>query len=680
MFYVKVIMDKSNNSLFKEFEYIIHESDYYKISIGSVVEVEFNRSNRKAFVTYKGVFITSKYKLKYIKSVVNERGFNTYQQELFDIICHQSVTNKINIFNYFIKSTDKDLKYKDNMRLELAYEYVNDYEFDNEYDNLLLDSIKEHSIVSKRKLRNQIELKEHKINKLIKKGCIEKRNVIYEYNSDIQNKNISYKHVNIIDKITSNMTLVMPGSNSFDIINELCSDAILNNSQILIVIPDVAASYDIYSKINANYISKTIMINKFSTKKELQYYDYLIENNKVNIIIGTKKSMFMPFVKLKTIIFYAAHSSNYYNHVEPFFNYIEVLEAMKIDRKIMLTNTPSILQYSKCKKHKYDLIKLDSAISNVQISEINDYEQLISVDNLITIKKVIESKKKVLLYYNYNGFSSNVKCSNCGTFVMCPICKTLLRYDKEKDLLFCNQCNYTYKLDNCNICKSTDFSFQGIGIQKVFDIVSQYYDKVCILDGGQVAKIDDYKNTMSKINSSDIIIATQASINIDIEQIGYAIIMNVDAVFYNKNTYLIEKTYQDITSIINKTTHVSVQTKFANHYIFSTLCNYDSFYQTELQYRKINKEIPYFNICNIYSTSINIHKLTHFNETIIIFFKNKNIICDKVNEFNINGEYTQVIRIKYKKEIINEILHNIKNNANSENIKVTIKDKFNFFT
>lgn len=689
MYTIGVIIDKSFNSLFNEYHYLVTQSDYENINIGSIVEVKLGHSTRKAFVCSKGDFaILDNIKLKYITKVINYTPLNNYQLSLYNYMVSNLTCSKFHILNLFIKNSDKLELSEIKLRQELAYKYLKDITLKDEVSMDLLDIIKQNNIVTKRDLNRFYDYKESKIKKLIDNEAIEKTKVNYQYNIKVeQSNNQRHQSSNIFDKLSEKKTnLIMPGSKRLDIYYDLINQTIKENKQILILVPEVAATYDLISCIDNEFYNNCVIINTKTTDKEMLYYNHLIKNNEVNIIIGTKKSLFLPYNSLDTIIVENEHDNTYYNNLQPFYNVIDLVVNSNIKNKILLSNTPSLITYSKAIKEIYNLVTYEANNTNIKIEAITDYETVISIDNIIKIKNLIAEDKKILIYYNYQGYASSVTCNGCGSIKRCSCCGTPLRYFQSENILKCVKCNNKQSFNPvCEVChKSDDYTTGGIGVEKVIEVIKNYFDtSIVFISAEDIAKSNSYNKVVKELKTCNIVVATQAITNLSlINDFAHCVVINTDISYLSYNPYLVEKTYQDIVAIGEKIDEVVVQTKHSESHLFTTLSSYDLFYQSEMSYRLAKQESPYFNILIINTYNNSEHILNHFNERIVTYFKRKNYQVEEFESQKVNylkNNYKKTVRIKYKIEDLSKILDNINNEANEKKILIEIKNKFSTY-
>ena len=167
------------------------------------------------------------------------------------------------------------------------------------------------------------------------------------------------------------------------------------------------------------------------------------------------------------------------------------------------------------------------------------------------IEEKLKNNEQVLLIQNRRGHSPTIKCSDCGSIVMCSACKTPLTFHKYDNKLKCHICGFigNKELDSCQECFSQNFLYLGTGTQKVENILKQTFPNA------RIARVD---HDSTKKNSSvvkilqsflngeiDILLGTQMiSKGLDFPGITLVGIINADLGLHIPDFRASERTFQ----------------------------------------------------------------------------------------------------------------------------------------
>ena len=78
---------------------------------------------------------------------------------------------------------------------------------------------------------------------------------------------------------------------------------------------------------------------------------------------------------------------------------------------------------------------------------------------------------------NRRGFSTVIRCGDCGEIAMCPQCNIALTYHRNDGQLLCHCCghNEIKKQKSCYHCSSSNLQYSGTGTQKVEALIEETF-------------------------------------------------------------------------------------------------------------------------------------------------------------------------------------------------------------
>lgn len=164
------------------------------------------------------------------------------------------------------------------------------------------------------------------------------------------------------------------GSGKTEVYIELIKHALQGGSQVLLLLPEIALTTQIVSRLHKIFGSKMgIYHSRFSDNERVEVYRGVI-SGKFSFIIGVRSSVFLPFDNLGLIIVDEEHESSYKQY-EPTPRYHARDTALMLARfhhaKVVLGSaTPSIETYYQASTGKWGLVKLDKRFGNAQLPEI----------------------------------------------------------------------------------------------------------------------------------------------------------------------------------------------------------------------------------------------------------------------------------------------------------------------
>ena len=408
----------------------------------------------------------------------------------------------------------------------------------------------------------------------------------------------------------------------------------------------------------------------------------------MELVVGTRSALFLPFNNLGLIILDEEHDSSYKQEDGVILNSRDwaVLLAKKSNCKIILsTATPSIETSYNCHIKKYTKVSLTKRFNNTKLPEIEivdmkkntlDKNKWISNPLKNALKTCFNSGKQSLLFLNKRGYAPVVICTKCGYSISCPNCDFALVFHKNKyigsdHVLICHHCNYQEKFkDICPKCKSEKcLTNAGPGIEKIYEEVSDFFPRkeICLLSSDTVKNKKNFKKIINFIQKKEIkiIIGTQIISKghhfPNLETVG---IINIDNLINSLDFRSSERAYQLITQVAGRSGRESsagrvlVQTYHPESNIIEMCSLYqkEDFYKWELEKRKKYRLPPFVNLISIIIENNNpsIAK-KHAYETISFLKKSfESMVFGPTPApiFKLRNKYRYRILIKFEKSSI----------------------------
>lgn len=352
-----------------------------------------------------------------------------------------------------------------------------------------------------------------------------------------------------------------------------------------------------------------------------------IRNSEVNIVLGMRSSIFVPFEKLGLIILEQEHNSLYKEERSPRYHAREVAlkRAELEDIPLFLSSeTPSIESYWKARKKYFTEVELNTEDERenllkktiIDMTQEKSKKKIISYQLQQSISSSLKNKRQVVLFLNKRGFSSFIICSQCGHIAKCYDCNTSLSYHldmQKRAQLICHNCGKKTKIMNlCVKCGSKEIRPLGMGTQKLENEIRKMFTRAKIrrLDRDSLIKDDDYRKILEEFNQgdTDILIGTQMILKgVEFSRVDLIGIISADTLLNLPDYRSGEKTFQLLSEVIasfkdiNFPKEVIIQTfNPEDHCIIALREQNDNyFYQKEIELRKELDYPPFTHIIKI---------------------------------------------------------------------------------
>ncbi|GAB6008025.1 replication restart helicase PriA [Dysgonomonas reticulitermitis] len=418
-------------------------------------------------------------------------------------------------------------------------------------------------------------------------------------------------------------------SGKTEIYIQLIKEAISKGQQALYLLPEIALTTQITTRLKSVFGNKlAVYHSKFSDNERAEVWNSLIKNREVQVVLGARSAIFLPFNNLDLIIVDEEHESSY-KQQDPAPRYNARNSAIVLGSicgaKILLgTATPAIETYNNALSGRYGLVSLAKRHENIELPHIEvvntkefrrkkQMRSILSPPLTEKIKDALDKKEQIILFQNRRGFSSIVECKNCSWTPHCQHCDVSLTYHKSQRLMICHYCGSTYNVPNvCPECRTPTLDNLGYGTERIEEEVSEIFPEASLarMDFDTTRGKKSYERIISDFENgvTDILIGTQmVSKGLDFDNVCAVGILNADNLLNYPDFRAHERAFQLMTQVSgragrkNKQGTVFLQTSHpANPVIaFVKHNDYQSFYRQQMEERKIFRYPPFFRLINI---------------------------------------------------------------------------------
>ena len=531
------------------------------------------------------------------------------------------------------------------------------------------------------------EIKEEKYRLITKTNENKDFNILNEEQENAKNE---------VLKTTNQIFLLegITGSGKTEVYLHLTKEYLKKGKTVLILLPEISLTYQVI-KIFLNHFSKIAILHSSLTNSE-KYDEYRkISKGEVDIVIGARSSIFAPLKNIGLVIIDEEHSETYKQETAPYYHALTVAKMRQKQQEFNIllgSATPSLESRARAFKGTYKLLKLTkryktnlptcNIVDLASLKEVDEKSIIVSKTLREKIKERLANKEQVLIMLNRRGYATYITCRRCSYTFKCPKCNLPLSLHIDENILKCHHCGYNSKMvSECPKCNSPYLRTGGIAIQKAEQELNKLFPEAKILRlDSDVAKkrlatkaiIDDFQK-----NKADILLGSQMiSKGLDFPNVTLSCILLADVGLNIPSFRASEKIFALLTQTIGRAGRRNngeaiIQTYMPNHYAIQLAAkqDYETFFLTEMKYRKI-ASYPPFSYCAILEiSSIDekelISSLKNIKNFLEAKFVNKKVDIIGPSEYYvsfINGKYRRKFLLKYYNfQDIKEVLIEFKN-------------------
>jgi primosomal protein N' (replication factor Y) len=317
------------------------------------------------------------------------------------------------------------------------------------------------------------------------------------------------------------------GSGKTIVYFERIKEILEEGQQVLVLLPEIFLTNQFKDRFEEFFgYLPAIWHSKIGLKNKRKIWQS-VANNSLNLVIGARSSLLLPFKNLGLIVLDEEHDPSYKQDEGIIYHARDMAISRASFEKIpihLVSAVPSLETFINIKNKKYNHTKLTNRYRDFPLPEakvVNLEESVLKKDQFIAgktielIQEYLKNKEQVLFFLNRRGYAPFLICKKCGFKHLCPNCSIYLTYHKSINKLICHHCGVKVnKEKNCKDDKELcDFRMFGPGVEKIYDELKVIFPKknIKIFSSDFLAKKNETESILKKIekNEIDILIGTQ---------------------------------------------------------------------------------------------------------------------------------------------------------------------------
>ncbi|MEX0314191.1 MAG: primosomal protein N', partial [Allomuricauda sp.] len=463
---------------------------------------------------------------------------------------------------------------------------------------------------------------------------------------------------------------------------KLIEKCLNQGKQALYLLPEIALTSQLINRLRQYFGDKVAVYHsKYSIHERVEAWNNVLNSEeKAQIVIGARSSLFLPYANLGLIVVDEEHESSF-KQFDPAPRYHArdaaiVLAAYHTANCVLGSATPSIESMDNVRKGKYGYATITNRYGNVLLPDVSlvDIKEAtrkkrmkghFSETLFNAITETLEEGGQVILFQNRRGFSPIVECITCGHVTQCPNCDVSLTYHQHRNQLRCHYCGYHMALQHsCSACGSFTLDKKGFGTEQIQEELKELFPeaKVGRMDLDTTRGKYAYEKIITAFEQQemDILVGTQmVTKGLDFRNVSLVGIMNADSLLNFPDYRAHERSFQMLTQVAGragrtkKRGKVLIQTYNPYHQILQqvTTNDYTKMFKEQVYEREQFKYPPVVRIIKLTLKDKDFNKL---NEAAQWFANSlQNVLRQQV----LGPEYPPVARIRrdYLKNIVVKI-------------------------
>ncbi len=663
--YADIIVNISVESLDKSYQYKIPKEWENSVTIGTQVMIPFGAGDRQIKGYVVGLSNTPKIdvsRIKCISGLVNKGITATEQLLMLAGWMRKRYGSTMNEAIKTVLPVKKKIKELEKKRIILDVSIEEANANADEFDRIRKNSPRARLI---RELIN-VEFLDYdyvrnvlNISTQIIKGLQEKNLIRIEservYRNPVKLENTSDKCIvlneeqrgavtGIVDRYRkgdSSTCLLhgVTGSGKTEVYMAVMEEVIKDGKQVIMLIPEIALTYQTVRRFYARFGNRVSVLNsRMSAGERYDQYERAL-NGEIDIIIGPRSALFMPFERLGLIVMDEEHEDSYKSEMPPKYHAREVARQRANMSGAMLllgSATPSVETYYRSTDNyvgddrieRFELTKRTGNATLPEVSIVDMREEfkaknysMLSRELHEKLSRCLERNEQAILFLNRRGHTGFCSCRSCGEVVKCPHCDVSLTihnvYGSSSQKMVCHYCGYESQVvTNCKKCGSKYIGGFSVGTQKVEEMLQNVFPQARVLrmDADTTTGKSGHENVLKAFaeHKADILVGTQMIVKgHDFPLVTLVGILAADLSLHVSDYRSAEKTYQLLVQAegragrAERPGNVVIQTYQPEHYAVVSAAGQDyvDYYNREIMYRKVMKYPPVSYIMTVFASS-----------------------------------------------------------------------------
>ncbi|MCX7652814.1 MAG: primosomal protein N' [Bacteroidia bacterium] len=419
---------------------------------------------------------------------------------------------------------------------------------------------------------------------------------------------------------------------------EVMRDFLRCGAQVLYLLPEIALTKQTLDRLRSVFGEAMELYHSSLTEAERFRLWRAVREDAVDVVVGTRSALFLPFQRLRLIIVDEEHDASFGQEGRaPLYQardaaiYYAHLRQIPI---ILGSATPALETYHNARTGKYSYIPLSIKALPTTPPQIHLVDMRMELSEKLStgvfssvlrelIELTLSRNEQVILFRNRRGYAPMLLCQSCGHRWECSDCAITLTYHKRSQVLICHYCGHKEKLPRrCGVCGSENLTLSGVGTERIEEQLAQFFPQARVLRMDRdTTSGHRHEELIAKFErgDADILIGTQmVTKGLDFERVTLVGVLYADSLLGRSDFRAEERAYQLLVQLIGRAgrrgaaSHVVIQTFRPDISLFHQIqLPYEDFAQRALEQRNRYGYPPFRRLIttNLY------HKETHPLET-----------------------------------------------------------------
>ena len=410
------------------------------------------------------------------------------------------------------------------------------------------------------------------------------------------------------------------GSGKTSVYAHLISRTLYAERSAIFLVPEISLTPQMLAVFSSWFGERVAVLHSGLSAGERYDEWKRIRRGEARLVIGTRSAVFSPVKDLGLVIIDEEQEDSYRSDSVPRYDTREVarFRCLQSDAFLLLGSaTPDVTTRYLAQKGEYGYYRLLHRYNEKPLPKVRivDMKQELLEGNTSDLSRPlkeailnrIERGEQSILFLNRRGTNKLVTCSTCGYIYRCPHCSVSMTWHANRRRMICHYCGTGQYLDSaCPDCGGK-LSFFGSGTQRLEEELKETFPGTEILrvDADTVSPLGSHQILFHRFTEEKIplMIGTQMiAKGLNFENVTLVGVVSADQGLYSNDFRAGERTFSVLAQVIGrcgrgeKPGEAVIQTFTPDNEIIRLAAgqDYESFYQAELDMRRVQNAPPFY--------------------------------------------------------------------------------------
>ena len=418
----------------------------------------------------------------------------------------------------------------------------------------------------------------------------------------------------------------VPGAGKTEVYFEAIAAALAAGRQVLVLLPEIALTAQWLKRFEDRFGAPPAAWHSGLTSLERRETWRAIAEARVNVVVGARSALFMPFAKLGLIVVDEEHDQSFKQDEGVVYNArdMAVVRARLESAPIVLASaTPSLESVTNVSAGRYSALHLPGRHGGHRLATLSAVDmrreppargRWLSPPVLEAMKQTLAAGEQTLLFLNRRGYAPITLCRACGKGLECPQCSAWLVEHRFRRTLICHHCGYTEPpARDCRHCGAVDqFVACGPGVERLAEEALALLPeaRLELFTSDSLASRDEATAAVERMIAGeiDVLVGTQmAAKGHHFPRLTLVVVVDADLGLNGGDLRAAERTFQLLYQVAGRAGRderpgqALVQTHAPEHPVMQALVSgdRDRFVQAELADRRLAGMPPFGRLASL---------------------------------------------------------------------------------